>query len=261
MNQYIIQIQKEGYCIIPKVYQDWQVEYLLLLVKKYHEETKDNICQDAPRLNKEQPNLYNLQNKDISFLQALLRQSVDLEKILVNFLNDKWYKQIPNDQPNYILRSFGARSSKEALPLHIDSFIPYQGDEVIAMQVAICLEDQSEQNGCTVVVPGSHKTGKYAESEYIKYAIPLTPKAGDIVIWDSRLWHGTTKNNTENTRWAVIATFCRWWIKQHFNITESLPKEIYNQLLPKEKAILGFASISPKDEYEAIDMKKGYDKL
>ena len=28
---------------------------------------------------------------------------------------------------------------------------------------------------------------------------------GDLVIWDARIWHNK-KNNTNNTRWALVAT-------------------------------------------------------
>lgn len=255
---YIEQIKKDGYCVIPQVLQPEQVTFLLTQVKNLYEETKDKISQDTPYLNKNQPNVYNLQNKDINFINTMFGLE-DVEKILIECLNDKWYKQIPQDQPNYILRSFGARSSNSALPLHIDSFIPYIGDETIAMQVVLVLEDMTIENGCTVAIPGTHQTGKYADNNIYNEAIPLTLKAGDIALWDSRLWHGTTNNNTEGTRWAIIATFTRWWIKQHFELTESLPEEIYNQLTPKYKSILGYCSKPYKSEYEGIEIKKGYD--
>lgn len=255
---YIDQIKKEGYCILPQMFDQSQVKELLSSITKTYLETKDNISQDVPYLNNNQPNVYNLQNKDIKYIDTLFGIK-EVEEILIGCLNDKWYKQIPQDQPNYILRSFGARSSNTALPLHIDSFIPYVGDETIAMQVAIVLEDMTIENGCTIAIPGSHQTGKYADNEYYHQATPLILKAGDIAIWDSRIWHGTTDNKTESTRWAIIATFTRWWIKQHFNITKSLPIEIYNQLSPKYKSILGFCSEPWDSEYDGIEIKKGYD--
>jgi len=257
---YTDQIKQEGYCILPKVFTPEQVSSLLTLVKDTYQKTKNEISQDTPYLNTNQPNVYNLQNKDVTFVDTLLGLS-QVEQILINCLNDKWYRQIPQDQPNYILRSFGARSSNAALPLHIDSFIPYKGDETIAMQVAIVLEDMTIENGCTVVIPGSHQAGEYADNAVYDEAIPLVLKAGDIAIWDSRLWHGTTANTTQGTRWAIIATFTRWWIKQHFEMTEAVPSEIYNQLSPKYRSILGYCSKPWKTEYEGIEIKKGYDHV
>lgn len=257
---YLEQIKKDGYCVLPQVLSQNQVNNFLTKIKELYKETKDKICQDTPYLNTNQPNVYNLQNKDINFIK-LLFDNKEIEHILIKHLNDKWYKQIPQDQPNYILRSFGARSSNSALPLHIDSFIPYQGEEVIAMQMVIVLEDMSIENGCTVVIPGSHQIGEYADNTKFNDATPLLLKAGDIAIWDSRIWHGTTNNKTEDTRWTIIATFTRWWIKQHFDITKALPEEIKNQLSQKEKSILGFASVPYLSEYEGIEMKKGYNEL
>jgi ectoine hydroxylase-related dioxygenase (phytanoyl-CoA dioxygenase family) len=254
------QIKKNGYCILHQALSQTQVNDFLNKIKKLYEETKNEICQDVPYLNTNQPNIYNLQNKDVNFIK-LLFDNKEIENILIDCLNDKWYKQIPQDQPNYIIRSFGARSSNSSLPLHIDSFIPYQGEETIAVQVAIVLEDMSIENGCTVAIPGSHQTGKYADNTKFNEAIPLLLKAGDIAIWDSRIWHGTTDNKTEGTRWAIIATFTRWWIKQHFDITKALPENIKKQLSQKEKSILGFASVPYLSEYEGIEMKKGYGDL
>lgn len=260
MNKNIQEIKEQGYTILPQVFKPYQIEYLLTLVKKYYEETKDKQAEDVPYLNKAQPNVYNLQNKDINFIDNLLGIK-EVEEILISCLNDKWYKQIPQNQPNYILRSFGARSSNTALPLHIDSFIPYKGDETIAMQVVIVLENMSIENGCTIAIPGSHQTGEYADNKQYDKATPLLLKAGDIAIWDSRIWHGTTNNKSEETRWAIIATFTRWWIKQHFDIPNNLPVYIYNQLTQKQKSILGFASIPYNNEFEGIDLKRGYEQL
>ena len=257
---YLEEIKKNGFCIIPKVFNKNEVNEILTSVKDCYESTKDLISKDTPFLNRDQPNIYNLQNKNYKFIDLLLGLN-QVEELLVAGLNDKWYKQIPQDQPNYILRSFGARSINEALPLHIDSFIPYIGDDSIAMQVVIVLEDMKLDNGCTVAIPGTHQSGQYADNTQFNKAIPLTPNAGDIVIWDSRMWHGTTTNSTLGTRWAIVATFTRWWIKQHFEITDSLPSEIYNQLSPKYRSILGFCSKPWKNEFEGIEIKKGYDTV
>ena len=63
------------------------------------------------------------------------------------------------------------------------------------------------------------------------------------------------------TRWAIIGTFCRWWMKQHWNVTGNLPDGIYRQLTPSQKAVLGFCSRPHEDETCGIDLKCGYDAL
>lgn len=257
-SEHIKNIDRLGYTVIPQVYNSGLIASALKTVK-YWEKNNPATTEGVPYLNQNQPNIYNLQNKDMLFLRMLFK-SEEVQRILIYFLNDIWYRQIAWDLPNYILRAFQARSSAGALPLHIDSFIPYKDGPVIAMQMAIMLEDSSVNNGCTIVVPGSHKSGMYAlniEDLQIE-PIPIIAKAGDIVIWDSRTWHGTTENISGGTRWSLVATFCRWWIKQSFDIPSALPGKIYDKLSEKERSILGFCSRPYLDESMGIDMKKGY---
>ena len=59
----------------------------------------------------------------------------------------------------------------------------------------------------------------------------------------------------------LIATFARWWIKQLFNITGTLPQSIYGRLTDQQKAVMGFCSIPHDDERSGINLKQGYDSL
>lgn len=260
MHQYIQQIEERGYCVIPEVYSQEQVAQAVRLTRFWYDKSATSLSERVPYLNQNHPLVYNLQTKDWYFIE-LLFASAALNDILRHFLNDPWNKAIPPDKPNYILRSYTARSSNEAMPLHIDSFIPYPGPHVISVQCATILEEQSTHNGCTVVVPGSHLSGHYATQDVHKHAVPIESRAGDLVIWDSRLWHATTPNRSQGTRWALLATYCRWWMKQHFNITGSLPEEYYRRLTDEQKAVLGYCSIPYDDETQGIDMKRGYDVL
>ena len=256
----IQQIETDGYCKIPQVYRPEQVQKALALAGEWKERAERSLSDNVPYLNRNQPMVYNLQNKDFYFLELLFEPPF-LQKVLTHFLNDIWFKQIPQDEPNYILRSYLARSSSGTLPMHIDSFVPYMGNHCFVMQASIILEDQNETNGCTVVVPGSHTRGRYTTQESFGEALPIESQAGDLVLWDSRLWHGTKANTSGGTRWALIATFARWWIKQAFEINRSLPQSIYDKLTDSQKAVLGFCSIPYADETKGIDMKRDYDSL
>ena len=211
----------------------------------------------VPRLNKQSKNLYNLQCKDKYFLDLLFK-SEEIEEILIHFLNDKYYKAIPQHLPNYVMRHCGVRSSEEAeLPLHIDSFFPYSGEYVAAMQMMIFLEDSREDRGATLVIPGSHQSAKYA-GELNEKPIPVEANAGDVILIDGRIHHGATSNRTNKTRYAMITTFSRWCFKQMFDIPSAIPYNIRKTLTAKELSILGFNSQPFKDETFGIDMKQGY---
>jgi hypothetical protein len=215
----------------------------------------------APFLNRGHDMLYNLQREDILFARAFTGDA-RVMAVLTALLNDVWYKQIERDRPNFIMRSLIGRSSGDAtLPLHLDSFIPSSGKLCHAAQIAIVLEDQSPERGCTIVVPGSHRSDSYADQAAMRDAVPIISKAGDIVIWDSRLWHGALPNKTGQSRWSLIATFTRWWIKQNFDVTGTLPQHIYDVLTDDERTIFGYCSLPPRDEYQRTDIKAGHAEL
>ncbi len=250
-------IERDGYCYVPQMFSQAQVSSALERIKHWFEQTLASQSDRMPYLNKNQPMVYNLQSKDLFFLRMVLGCEL-IEKVLMHFLNDEWFTSLPKDAPNYILRSFLARSSNHQMPLHIDSFIPYSGQFCYIMQCSIPLEQQTEDNGCTVLIPGSHLWGKYCTQEAFPTAVSIKTRPGDLVFWDSRIWHGARANTSGGTRWAMIATFCRWWIKQAFDIPGNLPQAIYDQLSDREKAVLGYCSVPYDHEAYGIDMKRSY---
>ena len=202
--------------------------------------------------------MYGLHNLDKIFIDLIY--SNEIESILKPFLNDKYYRFIPEEEPNYILNYFNARSSGNKLDLHIDSHIPYVGEHIFMMQVVFLLEKSFKDNGCTIVVPGSHNSGKYTDRSIEKVTY-LEGEPGDMIIWDSRIWHGTTENITSNTRWAIVSTFSQWWVKQANDIPKGFKESIYKTLSDKQKQLMGFCSIPPEDPTERVNTKCGYDFL
>lgn len=202
--------------------------------------------------------VFNLQNKDKFFIDIL--DDPFLKAVLMAKLNDPYYRFLPPHLPNYILSYYNARSSGKKLDLHIDSLVPAIGDWTWGIQTGLVLENHTLKNGCTILVPGSHMSGRYTDRDLDKVE-PILSKAGDLVLWDSRTWHGTLENTSGKSRWTLLGTFTTWWVKQTVDMTRSLPDEIYQKLNDAQKLLLGFCSIPPKDEFERINTKNGYDFL
>lgn len=257
---YINSIENDGYAYVPQAFSREEILKAKSLAEDWFEKTLATQSERMPRLNRAQSMVYNLQNKDMFFITLLL-ENKEIEAIMKHFLNDPWFSSLPESAPNYILRSYLARSSNHKMPMHIDSFVPYTGSYPFIMQCSIILEDQRVENGCTVIVPGSHRSNSYAPQESFDEAISIEAKAGDLVFWDSRIWHGALENQSNGTRWALIATFCRWWIKQAFDIPGNLPQDIYDQLTDRQKAVLGFCSVPYDNEQYGIDMKRSFELL
>ena len=252
----VLDLEVQGYVRLPGLMSDQLVKYLLDLVSAASADD-ENIAIGTPQGREADRVVYHLPYRDPAFTRLL--DSDPVRAVAARFLNDHWYREIPQDEPNYILHYYNARSSGTPLDLHIDSYIPFSGPELLMMQIAFVLEDQSEQNGCTVVVPGSHQSGRYPDRDFA-HATDVEATAGDVVIWDSRLWHGAKSNRTEGTRWVAIATLSRWWLKQKADFPTGMPKDIVDKLTPRQLALLGFASIPPTDADDGIQTKKSFDE-
>ena len=212
----------------------------------------------TPERDKGDKILYNLQNVDKIYIDLLVDPGItEIAKIK---LNDIHYRFLPADVPNYILQYYNARSSGQKLDLHIDSVIPFQGEYTSMMQFGFLLEDSDADNGCTMVVPGSHKSGKYTDRDLSNIHL-LTGKAGDVVFWDSRLWHGTLENYSGRSRWIIIATLGMWWVKPSMDIVRSMDDAIYKKCSDQQKQLLGFCAIPPLDPLDRTNTKCGYDFL
>ncbi|MEO9961091.1 MAG: phytanoyl-CoA dioxygenase family protein [Alphaproteobacteria bacterium] len=258
LYQHLRNIRVYGYTLIPQAIPEETVAFLKARVENLWDAVKNLTIPGKPDRDVHDKVVYNLQNKDKCFIDLL--NCPYLRAIGIEILNDPHYRFLPPDKPNYVLSYYNARSSGQPLDLHIDSRMPSPGNNTWMMQAVFMLDSMDEQNGCTTIVPGSHRSGQFTDREF-KDVKKVTAQAGDLVFWDSRVWHGTLGNVSEGSRWGLIATLASWWVKPSMDMTRSLPDAIYRQLTDEQKALLGFCSIPATDEFNGINTKTGYDAL
>ena len=256
--KHINNIKKLGYTVIPKILSTQKVKKLSKLVNYYYDIDAKRKNPTFKQHKNRDKTVYNLQYKDYEFIKIFNKKVI--QDIAKYFLNDPFYQFLKPDKPNYILKYYNARSSVNKLDLHIDTYMPFKGEKTYMMQFIFLLDDSTTSNGCSVVVEKSHLTGLYCNRKTHKLK-NLQAKVGDLIIWDSRLWHGAKVNNSNKTRWALVSTLTSWFIKQSMNIPKGMPKKIYKKCTNKEKLFLGYCSIPPKDEFEGVNTKSGYNKL
>jgi len=258
VDKKIKEIEKNGYCVIKKFLPKKTVDELLKKINFHYNLNKNRKYNGVPPRDSRDKILYNLQNKDYKFIKILTNKKI--LKIAKYFLNDETYKFLSKEKPNFIINYFNARSSGNKLDLHIDSWIPYLGKKTHMMQFVFLLEKSTENNGCTIVVKNSHRSGKNPDNKFKKLT-SISGNPGDLIIWDSRLWHGTKENINNSSRWAIVTTISAWWVKQAMDMPKSLPKNIYKKCNNLEKQLLGFCSMPPADETKRINTKCGYEIL
>lgn len=249
-------ISKLGYTVIKNYLSEDEVNIALENCNKYWKKSgklEKNHAKNAKTV-------YGLETKDKFFLDIVTTESI--KKILMYFINDPYFSALPKDMPNYHIGYYLGRSSNNALLTHIDSYVPFKGKYPIIMQCLFALQKQTLKNGCTFVIPKSHLSGKYPNQKIAyKRAINILSNPGDLVIWDSRIWHGARENKTISSRWALIATFMRHWIKPRLDATRNISKNYFSKLTDEQKALLGFCSIPPHDLKNRISPRMSIEQL
>ena len=100
------------------------------------------------------------------------------------------------------------------------AFTPHSNDDVVT--ALLLLDDVTEDNGCLMVVPGSHKGKMYslydgkqfigrvddATETFLKSKqIPVVGSAGDVCLMHTRLAHGSAPNKSAHSRGLYICVY------------------------------------------------------
>lgn len=100
------------------------------------------------------------------------------------------------------------------------SYTPHTNDDIVT--ALLMLDDISEENGCLMVVPGSHRGPQYSlfdgatftgfvdpEQERVLKAreVAATGKAGDVCLMHTRLLHGSAPNLSDRPRGLFICVY------------------------------------------------------
>ncbi len=145
------------------------------------------------------------------------------------------------------LNSLNARA---ALPgaghqrLHADSAVPavpgrYQNCNSVWM-----LDDFTECNGATRIVPGSHRWLRLPADSMSDPTDPhpeeilLLGQAGSCVVFNAHLWHGGTKNTTDRPRRSIMGGFVPREAVQQTVQREYLRVETLQRMNPAQRYLL-----------------------
>jgi len=141
-------------------------------------------------------------------------------------------------------------NSRAALPgqglqkLHADwAGAVRPGDYYVCNSIWL-LDDFTEANGATRVVPGSQRSGKAPSDEMPDPSathpqeVKLLAPAGTVVIFNSHVWHGGTLNTSSKPRHALHSYFCRRDQPQQLDQRKYVRPETYNRLSEAARYIL-----------------------
>ncbi|MFI4976789.1 MAG: phytanoyl-CoA dioxygenase family protein [Caulobacterales bacterium] len=123
--------------------------------------------------------------------------------------------------PDFLLSSLTANIARPGgapMFLHSDQgYVDFWTPKPLVANIAWMLDDFTEANGGTRLVPGSHlihQRREYALADSVAAEGP----AGGALVFDGRLMHGTGANLTEGEhRHAILSYHCRPFVRQQEN--------------------------------------------
>lgn len=146
-------------------------------------------------------------------------------------------------------------------PFHADDLfysIP-RPRPMVSLSTIVAVDAFTAANGCTEVVPGSHRWGDAEVAELDREmmaavpasqahiaarARPVEMPAGACVVFSGTLVHRGGANTTDRPRLAFSNQYCQPWARQQENFTLSVPAELAREMPPALQSLLGY-SIHP----------------
>ena len=106
------------------------------------------------------------------------------------------------------------------------------------------IDDFTEENGATVVIPGSHKWDDERVGQRDE-AISAVMPAGSVIFFLGTTWHGGGQNRSDGARFAVTHQYCEAYMRQQENYLLELSKDTVRELSPELKALVGYSIYPP----------------
>lgn len=236
-------LTEEGYIIIPSVLNENEVEMLSKLTLFIAEnEDKAGVSYRYGGEDNKLQRVYNLISKHPVYIEILELPIV--KEVL------EYYFARSNLHHKYVLSSFQSNIVHPGggeQQLHVDGW-SFSGPPLpqwpTRLNVNFLLTDWTEDNGATLLSPGSHKfyrspiPGEISDSELLKV---IAPK-GSLVLWTGHIWHKSGTNNSDSPRFGLFSCFAASQLKEVSTEEEHLSvvdEEVKNMLSPEMRFMIG----------------------
>jgi ectoine hydroxylase-related dioxygenase (phytanoyl-CoA dioxygenase family) len=155
-------------------------------------------------------------------------------------------------QNGLILPPFeGTANGVNQYTFHMD-FPRYMDGYVASVNTMLAIDDFTDANGGTLVVPGAHQRPGRPGQRYMEEArVAVECPAGSMFVFDSTLWHAAGHNTTDHDRLAINHMFTRSFFKQQIDYVRALGEEFVLSCPPRTQQLLGWYTrvVSSRDEY------------
>jgi ectoine hydroxylase-related dioxygenase (phytanoyl-CoA dioxygenase family) len=136
--------------------------------------------------------------------------------------------------------------------IHTDtSYIPVpRPHDPLQINAIWALDDFTEANGATVLVPGTAREPLLPVSDPFRQesygivaneytSIQSTMTRGSVLVFNGSMWHGAGANSSDGDRFAISAIYCVGWLRQQENLQLGIPFERIQGFSNDVQALIG----------------------
>lgn len=223
-------VKKNGYVIIPNVLSSNECQAIREAVE--------------PHLNS--PGRNDFEGLKTQRIYAVLAKTRAMDRLIdhprVLALLDRLF------MPNYLLSQLQVINilpGESAQTLHHDdAFYPLPRPRAALGAATVwAIDDFTEENGATRIVPGSHLWGE-GQTPQETDAIAAEMPAGSVVFYPGTFWHGGGANRSSKSRLAVTCQYCEPWLRTQENYYLGTPLKVVAEVSEDIRRMLGY-SIHP----------------
>lgn len=129
-------------------------------------------------------------------------------------------------------------------PIHRDQwafdFFPFPNGYEVQCNTIWAMNDFTEANGGTRVIPGSHRLEDRLEFS-VDQTVPVEMPAGSLLLYTGSLYHGGGANVSDSVRYGLNITYALSWLRQEENQYLAVPHDLARTLDDELLRVMGYA--------------------
>lgn len=171
------------------------------------------------------------------------------------FHTDQFWMPPPTDERKQTLLKPGSLTRAGNRGHHVGGeklMEPKTISPAVVCNIMWMLTDFTAENGATLVVPGSHLSGRQPDHDLDSNAdwVPARGPAGTALVLEGRVWHSTGANTTNRPRTGLTTNFCAPQFRQQENFLLGTLPEVLEEASPELLALIGFKAWQGYGGYE-----------
>jgi len=143
----------------------------------------------------------------------------------------------------HLTQSIAIGPGSPSQTLHRDQwcfdFFPFPADVDVELACIWALEDFTELNGATRVVPGSHRLPNETRFTHDE-SVPAVMERGSVVLYLGSTYHGGGANNSDQVRVGINVDYVLGWLRQEENQYLSYTLDEVRQFPERVQRLLGY---------------------